>query len=370
MLDGYQLLIPGPITLEPSVLQEMVHPIVPHYGAAWTAYYRETLECLRQVFRTSGPVFAIPGSGSAGLEAAISSCLQPEDGLLILANGFFGERLVEIAKSRHANTTVERLPVNESIAPQTLRHALEQIEGIKAVLVVHSESSSGLLNPIESLGAVCREHGVMLIVDAISSLGGIELDMERMNIDVCISASQKCLEGPPGLGLVAVRSCVWERIRAYKTPGWFLSLQNWKRYEEMWGDWHPHPVTMPIPAFRALRMGLERVLEEGMEARWRRHADMARWLLEQTSPLGYLPVFPEGVASPTVVALKPPKGMTADAVVSRLRDEYKLLIAGGMGDYKDVAFRVGNMGPQSSIASLKPLVTALGHLSRDSQIES
>ncbi len=359
MLDGYDLLIPGPTTLDPTVLQEMVRPVVPHYGAAWTAYYQETIGLLKNVFDTSGPVFAIPGSGSAGLDAAISSCIGSKDRLLILANGFFGDRLAEIATSHFPETAIEQLSVDEPITDSRLLDALAKHPAITAVMVVHSESSSGLLNPIESLGALCRERGVTFLVDAISSLGGVELSMDRMNIDVCVSASQKCLEGPPGLGLVAVAPQAWSRMKAYATRGWYLSLQTWQRYADKWADWHPYPITMAVPALRALRRGLERVLDEGLSARWLRHREMAAWLMARTAALGFEGVFPENRASPTVIALRPPEGLSVETVMARLREDHNLLIAGGMGSYKGKAFRIGNMGVQASIARLQPFVDAL-----------
>ena len=229
-MDGYDLLIPGPVTLDPSVLAEMARPIVPHYGPDWTKYYGETMDHLRSVFQTTGPVFAIPGSGSAGLEAAIASSIGTTDRLLVLSNGFFGERIAEIAESLHPDTAVHRVSVDRPLSSADLEAALAEFSGITALIVVHSESSSGLLNPLAPLADICRSRGLLLMVDSISSLGGIELDMTRMGIDICISASQKCLEGPPGLALIAVSPSAWDRIKTHRTRGWYLSLQCWERY--------------------------------------------------------------------------------------------------------------------------------------------
>ncbi len=359
MIDGFDLLIPGPISLDPSVLDEMAKPIVPHYGADWTAYYLETIDRIKSVFQTTGKVYAIPGSGSAGLEAALSSAVSERDQLLVLSNGFFGERVAAIALSHHPKTVVEQFPTSQPLCVDDLEGALAAHPGTTAVAVVHSESSSGLFNPVKAFGAACDERGLLYLVDAISSLGGIELSMESMNIDVCISASQKCLEGPPGLGLVAVAPSAWERIKDHKSRGWYLNLQNWEHYATEWRDWHPYPITMAVPAFRALRVGIDRVLAEGLAERWQRHVENARWIVQETSRLGCEPVFEEKWASPTVVALRPPAGQDAQEVVRRLRAEYRILIAGGMGVYKPIAFRIGNMGDQATRQRVTPLIDAL-----------
>jgi len=359
MLDGYRLLIPGPIQLRPEVLAEMSRPMVPHYGEDWTAYYNETVSLLARVFMTSGRIFPIPGSGSAGLDAAIGSILGEQDRLLVLSNGFFGDRIAEIARSYDPQTAVCKVPVDEPLTPAVLETALLESEGITAVAMVHSESSSGLLNPVRELVAVCRSRDLVTIVDAVSSLGGIELRMDEWGIDLCVSASQKCLEGPPGIGLVAVGADAWERIRDRQTRGWYLNLRTWAEYADKWPDWHPFPVTLAVPAFRGLRRGIERIVEEGIEVRWRRHREMACWVYGRLAPQGYEPVFPADVASPTILALRPPKGMDVHVILELLKQDYRILVASGMGAFKGRAFRIGNMGPQATEEELAPLIEAL-----------
>ncbi len=365
MLDGYRLMIPGPIQVTSEILAELSRPIVPHYGEEWTAFYNETLGLLKRVFRTEGEIFAIPGSGSAALDAAIGSSLGPSDRLLVLSNGFFGDRISEIAQSYQPGACVVRLPVDRPIGHQDLADALDAEQDITAVMVVHSESSSGLLNPVRELAQICRERGLLFLVDAVSSLGGIELEMDAWGIDLCISASQKCLGGPPGLGLVAVGPRGWARIRDKATPGWYLNLHTWHKYAEMWSDWHPYPITMAVPILRALRAGLEDVLREGLEARARRHRDMAVWVRGQLESRGYRPVFSPDVATPTVLAFYPPDGLAAAEIVEALRARYRVLVGGGMGDFKGKAFRIGNMGRQATLAEMKPLVEALGELATE-----
>jgi len=347
-MDEYQLMIPGPIQLAPEVLSEMGRQIVPHYGREWTSFYNGTLELLRQIFQTTGDVYIIPGSGSAGLDAAIGSVLGETDKLLVLSNGFFGERMASIGKSYKTNTTVLQTPVTQPFMPSQLADTLDKDREITAVAACHSESSSGLLNPIQDLAAVCQEREVLLIVDAVSSLGGINLKMDEWGIGICVSASQKCLEGPPGLGLVAVSKHAWKTIEPKETRGWYLNLHVWKQFSKDWADWHPYPVTMAVPAVRALRRGIELVLNEGLETRFNRHKEMSKLLRSKLSELGFLPVFPSDIASPTVIAFNRRSDLSAEEVVVYLEEEHKIKIAHGMGVFKEKAFRIGNMGPQAT----------------------
>ena len=358
-MDNERLMIPGPIQLAPEVLAEMSKPMTPHYGAEWTAFYNETVALAKQIYGTDGDVFLMPGSGSAGLDAAIGSSLGENGKMLVLSNGFFGERMGDIALRYKKNTVVVNLPASQPLSPEILREALDTDSDITMVGVVHSESSSGLLNPIRELADVCREYDCLFFVDAISSLGGIELQMDAWNIDLCVSASQKCLEGPPGLGLVALSTRAWQRIKNFETPGWYLNLHVWKDFADKWGDWHPYPATMAVPALRGLRCGMERVLSEGLAKRFARHLNSAHRLREELESLGFLPVFPESVSSPTVVAVHGRSDLDAKTVAERLRAEHSILIGGGMGEFTGKAFRIGNMGLQAMPDQIEPLLEAL-----------
>ncbi len=361
-LDGYRLMIPGPVQLAPEVLAELSRPIVPHYGADWTRYYNETLDLLREVFQTTGDIFPIPGSGSAALEAGLRMLLGPDRHLLILSNGFFGDRLAAIAQSLGGRVTVERFPVERPIGTAQLTAALARAENATSVAVVHSESSSGLLNRVEDLAAACRQRDLLLFVDAISSLGGVDLDMDTWGIDLCASASQKCLEAPPGIGLIAVGNRAWAHVSSRAPGSWYLGLGTWREYAESGADWHPFPVTMAVPTFRALRVGVERAIKEGLDRRIARHAESAHHVRSVLSSLGLDPVFTEADASPTVLAIHGRPDLGADDVVDRLRTEHKILIARGLGEFAGRAFRVGNMGQQATREEMDILLAAIDAL--------
>jgi len=359
MLDGYQLMVPGPTQVRQDVLDQMMLPIVPHYGRDWTAYYNETLDLLRSVFRTKGKVFPIPGSGSAGLEAALSSMVERTEPLLVLSNGWFGERLVAIAEGHLDRVLVERAAPEEPMTADRLRDALARHPEAAAVAVVHSESSSGLLNPVRELAAVCQEHELLFLVDAVSSAGGIELAVDDWGIDVCVTASQKCLESPPGFGIVAISPAGWKRIASKCTAGWYLNLHVWDEFASSWADWHPYPITQAVPSFRAMRRALEYIDAEGLAARVRRHAAVGRQVRQELGNHGFSPVFDESTASPTILAFLTPSGCEARRMVDALREKHGILIASGMGTYKECAIRIGNMGVQSSPEQMKPVIMAL-----------
>lgn len=357
-----RLMIPGPIQLSPDVLAEMARPMTPHYGVEWTTFYNETVSLAKSIIRTEGDVFIIPGSGSAGLDAAIGSSLDESDKMLILSNGFFGQRMADIARRYRCNTVVIETPVGETLSPLILREALDADPEITMVGAAHCESSSGLLNPIKALAAICRERDVLFLADAVSSLGAVDFQMDDWGIDFCVSASQKCLEGPPGLALVALGARAWNRIKEKKTPGWYLNLHVWKAFLEDWGDWHPYPVTMAVPALRALRRGLERVLEEGLETRFERHQTSAHTLRVRLDELGFSAVFPEAIASPSVAAFWGREDLPANEVVRRLDVEHMIKIAGGMGEFKGEIFRIGNMATQAMPDQIQPLLDAIAAL--------
>ena len=356
-----RLLIPGPIELEWDTLQAMARPLLPHYGREWLEIYDRTRQLLRYAFQTAHDVLLIPGSGSAGLEAGLGSFLgDGETEVLIISNGFFGQRLQEIARSYAPPERVHLLEgePNRPLPPERLAQALVEKPRITLVAAVHCETSTGLLNPVRDYARVCREQGKLFMIDAISSLGGAELRCDEWGIDICVSASQKGLEGAPGLSLVVLSPRAWEAVLARETPGWYLDLKTWHRYAEEWADWHPYPVTLPISVIYGLQTSLERIAAEGLEERWARHRRMARLLRRGLEGLGFAPFVPEEYSSPTVTAARGRPDFPAERVLQELRRQ-GILISGGIGPLRGRIFRVGHMGPQASLEMLLPLLFAL-----------
>ena len=352
-----RLMIPGPVPVDDAVLQVMASPLVPHYGAEWTAFYRETLRRLQSVYQTAGRVFVLVGSGSAGLDAALGSTLYPDAEALVVENGFFGERLVEIAQSY--SSRVRTLSFRKG-HPADVDAVLEELDRapVDAVVIAHCETSTGVLNPIDRLAEGCRERDTLLIVDAISTLGIEPLAMDDWGVDLCVAASQKGLDAPPGLATVAVGERAWRRIERGSRPGWYLNLSTWARYESEWGDWHPHPVTHAVNNVRALHLALERILDEGLESRFERHRRVTGKLREGIQRMGMRPLVEEEHASHGVTSVVAP---IADlgALLEAVQARHRILLAGSLGELKGKVFRIGHMGPGATEDAVEDVLAAL-----------
>ncbi|MFQ6090086.1 MAG: pyridoxal-phosphate-dependent aminotransferase family protein [Candidatus Bipolaricaulia bacterium] len=357
MASRPKLMIPGPIELEGEVLRAMAQPLLPHYGEEWLEVYWETVKALKWVFQTEQDVFLIPGSGSAGLEAGIGSLVGDGSKAIVLSNGFFGERLAAITRAYTSNVQVIEGGLNRPIPPERLEEALRgpHLE-TKMVAAVHCETSTGVLNPIRDYSELCGEHGAILVVDAISSLGGMELKFDEWNLGICVSASQKGLEASPGLAPLAISRRAWERISQVSTPGWYLNLRSWKKFAERWADWHPYPVTLPVSLVFALKKSLENILHEGLEERFARHAWCAALLRRGLVNLGFELFVPQEHHSPTVTTVLSNSALQAGELIRFLKEERGILIGGGIDELRGKVFRIGHMGPQATLEMILPLL--------------
>ena len=365
--SGYEVpnmrhLIPGPVTVEEEALREMGAPVQAHYGPEWAAAYNETRELLKDVFCTQGDVHILVGSGSAGLDAAIGSMAAPGETIVIGRNGFFGQRLVEIGRKYALHVITVDAASGEAIDPATVDDALAQHREATALAVVCLETSTTAVNPIAEISAVARRHDLPLIVDAVSSLGGIPLEMDEWGIDICVSASQKCLGAPPGLAPVAVSPRAWEVMasKPQRGHGWYLNLETWKRYDDSWGDWHPYPVTMATNNVLALRAGLRSLLAEGLEARIRRYTSLALRLREGVRRLGLQPFTPDDALAPVLTAVYVPDGIRSSEIVRYLLEAHQIRISGGLGPkLGERIFRIGHMGGVVGEADIDAVLEAL-----------
>ncbi len=345
------LMIPGPVSVDDDVLHEMAQQVRPHYGADWTAVYNETRELLKQVFRTEGEVHILVGSGSAGLDAAIGSLTVAGETAIVGTNGYFGERLIEICEAYGLNVLPVRAPLGEPLDPATLGEVLSAHPEAALVALVYLETATAVLNPLREIAGVARERGIPVVVDAVSALGGVPLAMDDWGIDICVSATQKCLGAPPGLGPIAISARAWEIMDAKpaRNHGWYLNLQTWRKFAIEWGAWHPHPITMATNNVMALRASLKTLLADGVENRIERYTRLAMRLREGVRRLGLQPFTPDERLAPVLTAVFAPDGVRSGEIVKYLRDEHDVRISGGLGDgLTDRTFRVGHMGPRVS----------------------
>jgi alanine-glyoxylate transaminase/serine-glyoxylate transaminase/serine-pyruvate transaminase len=369
MIKRRMLMIPGPIDVPDDLLQSMGQPIIAHYGPDWVPIYQETISLLRYAFCTPDWVLMIPGSGTTGLDASVGSLLARGDKVLVLSNGSFGERLVAIARAYQLKVHVL---ASSSVRPTPIDQVQQKLGegGFQAVLMVHHETSSGVLNPIREVADLCRRFDVPSVVDAVSSLGIVELDTHGWGIDLCVSASQKGLEAPPGLALVAISDRAWQIMRN-KAPtghGFYLDLLTWREFTENWGDWHPSVVTMPTSIILALRASLQRLKQEGLEQRIARYRRAAQAVRAGLAAMGFDLLVKDEWAATGITAAKPPAGIDPGEIQTHLLENHNIAIARGGGEWSDVALRIGHMGlgtqPDHIIALLLGLEQTLNSLGR------
>ena len=355
------LLGPGPSMVSPRVLRAMSHPLVGHMDPKFIELMKGVQELLRYVFQTENQItLPISGTGSAGMEATIANMLEPNDTILIAVNGYFGERLCDMAERYGA--TVNRLdkPWGESFTPEEIDVALKK-QPAKVVALVHAETSTGALTPLEGMAEVVHRQGALLLIDCVTSLGGLPLKIDDWDIDIAYSGTQKCLSCPPGLAPVTVGPRAREALhqRKSKVANWYLDLSMIEHY---WGDertyHHTAPISMNYAVYEALRL----VQEEGLEARCQRHRENSHMLWDGLENLGLKLIVPEEYRLPSLTTVAIPEGVNDAEIRKQLLERYNIEIAGGLGIFKGKAWRIGLMGYSSRKENVLLLLSALERL--------
>lgn len=356
-----KLFIPGPVQPSKKVLDSFANSIRPHFGTDWSNYYKQTVSLTRDLFSTVGTVHLLVGSGSAGLDACVGSCLETGDKIIIGVNGYFGERLKEIAVNYGINIIPVESPWGKPINPDDIKKALVDNPDAKLVAVVHLETSTTIINPIQEIGEVVRKYDKLFLVDAVSSLGGMPFFMDDWNIDISVSASQKCIGSIAGLAVVAIGPRCLEEIRKVKIKnhGWYLNLNIWNDYTDSWKDWHPHPVTMATSLVIALRTSLEELFENGIDFRFSHYQRIALYLRHKLREINLEPFTSDSQMAPVLTAIK---SVDCSSFVRDLDEGFGIKVAGGLGQLSGKIFRIGHMSPSISVADIDELIFALGTL--------
>ncbi len=339
-----KLLTPGPVDVPETVREAMGTPSLLHYGPAWMELYNDTRRMLQQVFGTEHDIYMMAGPGTMGLEAVMGSALEPGDTILIPNNGFFAERLGKVAEGLALRIVYVNAPWGEPVLAETVAEALERYPEVKAVVVVHHETSTTVLNPLAEIARVARDHGALVIVDAVSSLGGVPLPVDAWGIDACVTVANKALETPPALALLSLSPRLWEAVERRQAPrGWYLDLKTWRWYAENWGSWHPTPVTMPTSNVFALHRSLQALMAEGLETRYAAYRRAAQAVRRGLQTLGFAPFVAEPWACPLTTAFRMRDGADADELQAFLRAR-GVVISGGLADLHGLILRVGHIG--------------------------
>ncbi|MDJ0270752.1 MAG: alanine--glyoxylate aminotransferase family protein [Aigarchaeota archaeon] len=364
-MDRRILMIPGPTELHPDVQRVLCSPPHAHYGGEWKSIYDETIELSRKIFNTEkSDVIIVPGPGTLALELGIASVVEPGDTVICVSSGFFGDRFGEVARYCGANVITIKSDIGSVVSPDELENTLENHKEVKAVLLVHNETSTATLSPVEEYVRIARRHGVLTLVDAISSYGGVNIDVDGWGIDFCVGYPNKCLAAMPGAVPVAISGEVLKAFerRREKPRSWFTNLEVWRNYISMWGDYgHPYPTTVNTYSVLALREASRAAVEEGLEKRYTRHKRVARAFRKAVRSMG-LEILPkEEFASPTVTALKLPREAAgkAEELVKLMLERYRIMITGGINDSEKRVIRIGHMGVTASARYLLPTIAAL-----------
>jgi alanine-glyoxylate transaminase / serine-glyoxylate transaminase / serine-pyruvate transaminase len=354
-----RLMAPGPSTADIRVRQAMAQPVIGHLDPATGQLLNEIQAMLRTVFRTDNVLtFPVSGTGTAGMECALMNVLEPGEVALLVVGGAFAERMVEIARRCGAEVQVIGGEWGRPVPDSEVAAALKEHPDAKIVGVVHAETSTGVLQPLEGIGELCRDHGAMLVVDAVASLGGIPVEVDAWGIDVCYSGSQKCLSVPPGLAPITFseRAVQVRTNRATPMHSFYLDVLPISQYL---GSERLYHHTAPISMLYGLHEGLRMVLEEGMEPRWRRHAELGAELLAALHERGFEPYAPEGYRLPEVVCVRLPEWVDDKPMRRRLLDEFGIEVAGGLGDLAGKVWRVGLMGESCTRENVDAVLAAI-----------
>ncbi|HVA72525.1 MAG TPA: alanine--glyoxylate aminotransferase family protein [Candidatus Limnocylindrales bacterium] len=338
------MLTPGPSCIDPRVYRAMSTPIVGHLDPWFLEMMGDVQVLLRQVFQTQNRLtFPISASGSGGIEAAVLNPLEAGDEAIICVNGVFSERMALIAERTPAKIIRVEAPYGKPCDPDDVRRAGKG-KKIKILGVTHGESSTSVVTNLDNMRKVADELGALLVVDTVSTLAGMPVDVDKTKIDICFSGSQKALSAPPGMSPITVSARMEEVLRARKSPvqSWYFDLTTTMNY---WGKERTYHHTAPISLVFALREALRIVLEEGLPARWERHKENRDALVAGLEAMG-LELFVENPKDRqvTVTGIKVPQGIEDAKVRGQLLNEFNIEIAGGFGPIKGKLWRVGLMG--------------------------
>ncbi|MCM8799763.1 MAG: alanine--glyoxylate aminotransferase family protein [Candidatus Omnitrophica bacterium] len=334
------LLTPGPTPLPPEVSQVMGRPIIHHRTPQFQKILKEASEGLKYVFQTQNDVFIFASSGTGAMEAAVVNLCSPNDKVITVEAGKFGERWTEICSSYRIDTEVINVEWGKAVNPENIRQKLKTDSKIKAVFTTLCETSTGVVNDIEAIGKIVKETDAVLVVDAISGLGAIDLKTDAWNCDVVVSGSQKGLMLPPGLGFISVSKKAWNLIKIANCPRYYFDLIKAK--EAL--DKVDTPFTPAISLIVALNESIKMIREEGLENIFRRHRIMAEATRKAIKAMGLELFTSPECASDVVTAVKVPQGIDGEKLVKTMRDTYGVTIAGGQSELKGKIFRIAHMG--------------------------
>ena len=357
------LMGPGPSDVPARVLQAMSAPCIGHLDPYFISVMNETQALLRFLFQTENPLtIPVSGTGSAGMETCFVNLLEPGDEAVVCVNGVFGTRMADIVERLGGKLIRVDGEWGRAMDPELVRKAVSQCNP-KLVAVVHAETSTGACTPLEDLAGIAHQSGALLLVDAVTSLAGMEVAVDRTGIDAIYSGTQKCVSCPPGLSPISFSEAALKALDARKTkvPNWYLDMTMVRNY---WGSDRKYHHTAPINMIYALREALRIIAEEGLEARFARHLRHHRALVAGVEAMGLSMLVPQSERLPMLNAIRIPEGTDDKAVRGALLTDFGLEIGGGLGDFAGKVWRVGLMGHAACRRNVTVFLSALESILR------
>jgi alanine-glyoxylate transaminase / serine-glyoxylate transaminase / serine-pyruvate transaminase len=353
------LLGPGPSNVHPRVMKALLSPVVGHLDPDFVGIMDDIKKLLRLVFQTTNEMtFPVSGTGSAGMEAALANLIEEGDEVVVGVNGVFGERAAEAAERLGAKVRRVEAEWGMIVEPARLEAALKAASRPKLLLAVHAETSTGVYQPVVELGPMAHRHGALFVMDAVTSLGCVPVEIDRWEVDVCYSCTQKGIGAPPGLAPITFSERARERVRARKSKcrSWYFDLAGIERY---WGSDRLYHHTAPISMNYALYEALRIIAEEGLEVRFRRHRENADALQAGAVAMGLELAAQAGYRLPQLTAVRIPGGIDDARVRSDLLRLFNTEVGAGLGPLKGKVWRIGLMGESSRRQNVMLILNAL-----------
>jgi aspartate aminotransferase-like enzyme len=338
--DKRYLMTPGPTPVPPEVLAAMSQPIVHHRGPDFRPVYRECLDRLRDVFRTSTEILLFTSSGTGALESATANLCSPGDRIVVVSAGYFGERWAGIGTAYGCEVEHLRYEWGETPSAEDLTARLNEIGGASTVFVTQSETSTGVVADVRALAAAAKDAGALVAVDAISSLGAVPCETDAWALDVVVTGSQKALMSPPGLAMISISDSAWEARAKARCPRFYF---DWERTRDAQAKLDA-AFTPAVSIVVGLNVALGLLLEKGLEAAFEEHARLGRACREGVKAMGLELFSPDDDSSAVVTAVRVPEGVDGEQLLLDLRDRFGITFAPGQGPLRGKVFRIGHIG--------------------------
>ncbi|MBI5123427.1 alanine--glyoxylate aminotransferase family protein [Candidatus Roizmanbacteria bacterium] len=336
------LRIPGPTPLSPRVLSSLSQQMISHRSKSYEKIHQQVVAYLQYFFQTKNPIYLLTASGTAGLETAVVNFFSPGDPVVFFTCGEFGNRWAEIGRRYGLNVNQVKFPEGTAVKKEIVQQTLLKTKKLAGVFITHNETGTGVLNDLFAIAPIVKNHPdqPLLLVDSVSALGAVDLPMDKLGIDVLVTASQKAWMSSPGLAMIAVSPYAWEKHQLSTFPRYYFDLSLYEKF----GQKNQTPATPAVSVLFSLQTALRLMKEQGRDKIFKKHLELKDYFREQIRKIGLKLVVDDKEASPTVTSIWPPEGVDEVAWRKLLREKYKTVIAGGMGGLKGKIVRVAHMG--------------------------